>query len=210
MDNNSQNLKTPQSSLVARTAWLAVAVLLIAGAAISYTIFKPGDRTENKTTTPTVANPVKNDQATVTELTKIPPEKASDTPLTPPNKSGEPAILVEYTTYGGLCSYGGCHSKTTIYDNGIIKNENIAYNGTDYISTSTARQIGSNQLNDLITQINNEDLDKVKQRKFTGTCPTAYDGSAVTYTIYKNGATEILDSCQYILDQPLFKTINQI
>lgn len=209
MDNNPQNLKTPQSSLVAVAALLA-AVLLIAVAAVIYTTAKSGDRTGNGTTTPAVSNPVETDQATVTELAESPPEKASDTPLVPPNKSGVPAILVEYTTYGGMCPYGGCHSKATIYDNGLIKNEAPAYNGTDYISTSTTRQIGLAQLNDLITQINNEDLDKVKQRKFTGTCPTAYDGSAATYTIYKNGATEILDSCQYILDQPLFKTIDQI
>jgi hypothetical protein len=127
-------------------------------------------------------------------------------------KMGTPTSLVQYETYGGECQYGGCTHKVIIYDNGNVRDETPVYDELEknYKNKITERKITPEQLGDLVLKINTEDLEKIKQRKFEGTCPAAYDGSAFIYTIYKNGAQEVLDSCKYLLDQPLFKTINRI
>jgi hypothetical protein len=126
--------------------------------------------------------------------------------------SGTSAPLVRYEAYGGLCQYGECDHKVTIYDNGAVYDETPVYDEAhkNYANKITERKISPEQLADLVLKINTEDFEKIKQRKFEGTCPAAYDGSAFIYTFYKNGKEEVLDSCKYLLDQPLFKIINQI
>lgn len=124
--------------------------------------------------------------------------------------------LVEFERYGGNCpdDYGGhlCRYIVVIYNDGNTKDVEPVYDKTAkrYVIRFTDRKpISQNELNDLINKINEENLDNVKQRK-SEYCPPDYDASAIKYTIYKNGTKEVLDSCEYVLDQPLFKTIDQI
>lgn len=156
--------------------------------------------------------PISAPNVVTTRFAENPTDTAIELRLNVSANSSLPAPLVDVVKYGGECPSGGCGSKTTFYNNGDVRIEAPVYDRASggYVTKTTESQITLTQLNDLVTKINNQDFERVKQRPFTGTCPTAYDGQAVTYIVYKNGTTENLDSCRYILDQPLFETISQL
>jgi hypothetical protein len=56
------------------------------------------------------------------------------------------------------------------------------------------------------TEVARADFAAIKAKPFTGTCPTAYDGSEVTYTFAAASGSQVLPSCKYALDarHPLF------
>jgi hypothetical protein len=68
------------------------------------------------------------------------------------------------------------------------------------------------ELGELARLIDATDFDALKLTKFTGECPTAYDGAEVTYSFYTRKGVEVLASCKVAIDveSPLFATAREI
>ena len=60
--------------------------------------------------------------------------------------------------------------------------------------------------------IANANFQKIKAKKFTGDCPTAYDGTEAIYTITTEKGIEVIKSCETAIDKndPLFSTMETI
>ncbi len=157
-------------------------------------------------------SPIKISNVISVKMGENPSEKGVELRLNLSASTPTPALLVEYESYGGLCPYGGCTHRVTFYNDGDIVNETHVYNQTTetYEAKTIEKQITTQELNGLINKINGTNFEQVKQKKFTGTCPTAYDGQAQIYTIYSAQQTEKLDSCEYVVDAPVFETISQL
>ena len=67
-------------------------------------------------------------------------------------------------------------------------------------------------LTKLTSLINTANFEEIRSKKFTGTCPTAYDGQEAIYTFYTLTETQTVSSCEFEIDNqsPLFSEINQI
>lgn len=65
---------------------------------------------------------------------------------------------------------------------------------------------------ELIWLIETTDFESIRATKFTGTCPTAYDGAQFIYAFSTNRGKVLLDSCQNVIDpdSDLFKIIHNI
>jgi hypothetical protein len=111
--------------------------------------------------------------------------------------------LVEVIYAGGLCMPGQFCS--SVYK--------IGADGTLIANGEKQTSLTQSELTTLKNQIIATDYNAIKSRKFTGTCPVAYDGQEVTYTFYlSNGTTQVLPSCTYEIDEEngVFKTIQDI
>lgn len=56
-------------------------------------------------------------------------------------------------------------------------------------------------LDELVRQIHASDFVALKSKKFTGECPTAYDGDEATYTFYTKAGVEVIASCTVAIDE---------
>lgn len=109
------------------------------------------------------------------------------------------AEVLSVTKRGGLCAPGKlCSTITTVLSDGSVTRE-----GKDI------KKLSKEQITSLQQQIKQTDFEAIKQSKFTGTCPTAYDGQETVYTINSESTKEELPSCTYNLDLkiPLFSFI---
>lgn len=100
---------------------------------------------------------------------------------------------------GGLCPDGNaCSSTKTIMQNGSVLINNKLKTKTD--------------LTKLTSLINTVNFDEIRSKKFTGTCPTAYDGQEAIYTFYTSTGAQTISSCEFEIDNQslLFSEINQI
>lgn len=122
------------------------------------------------------------------------------------------AMLVGWGASGGLCPYGGCGDSVHIYADGKVIYSAHEYdaNTKEYSTRYLRTYLGTSEIADLQTVLSALDIDEVKKRPFTGTCPTAYDGSEYSYTFSCKGRVEELKSCQYVLDQEVFAEITRI
>ncbi len=109
--------------------------------------------------------------------------------------------LVSINVRGGLCPNGECSSTTE-----------IKRDGTVLTGGKTKKILDNAQITKLANLVDNQDYNTLKNQKFTGQCPTTYDGSEIIYTFNTNYGTEIISSCEVVIDQdsPLFYEINQI
>ena len=80
--------------------------------------------------------------------------------------------------------------------------------GSGHESTSTLSSI---QIDNIISLMTNTDFNKIRKTPFTGTCPTAYDGSKFIYEFHTNNKIEIIDSCKTQIDNdiPLFLVLGK-
>ncbi len=111
-------------------------------------------------------------------------------------------ILLNIRVYGGFCrSNTVCDTSTTFDSKGLL----IFYDGKK-------AKIDPADLNILKQEINNAKYSDMLEQKFTGTCPTAYDGSAVEYTFYTTQSKYVLDTCKVAIDEywSLFQEINRV
>lgn len=113
-------------------------------------------------------------------------------------------VVLRIHATGGLCPYGACHSELFIYDNGA----GLLREGPE----EKPFTITPEELIELVTLIKTTDFDDLRKDKFTGMCPTAYDGAAFTYSFSTPHGEEILGSCEHVIDaqRPLFKVIQRI
>lgn len=113
------------------------------------------------------------------------------------------APLAEIKAHGGLCSYGECKRNAVI---DLAGNVTITENGVAPITYKLLEE----ELLDLKAAIDGADYDAIQSRKFTGTCPTAYDGSEEIYVLYLASGELTLATCTYILDKEWepFKTLD--
>jgi hypothetical protein len=56
-------------------------------------------------------------------------------------------------------------------------------------------------LDELVQQMDAADFVQLKSKKFTGQCPTAYDGEEATYTFVTPKGIEVLASCTIAIDE---------
>ena len=123
---------------------------------------------------------------------------ATPTAATP----GGPLVIVE--TRGGHCVAGACGQTITIEQDGRV-----------HVAAKPPNELGSvtpEVLSTLQTLIATTDFEIVKSRKFTGDCPTAYDGQETIYMFSAPGGPETIESCTVAIDSssPLFATVDAI
>jgi len=109
--------------------------------------------------------------------------------------------LLEIYSHGGLCPNGECRLSTIITTDGKVM-----------VNGNLETTLISNEITKLRDLINGADFTSIKSIKFTGTCPTAYDGQERIYTFYTDRGTETISSCEVAIDytSPLFSEITQI
>ena len=111
--------------------------------------------------------------------------------------------VVTIQSIGGLCSYGQCQSRINILKNGkwdYADGEGLNDRGTfDRQRITTLENI-----------IETTEFDTVRQREFTETCPTAYDGQRNIYNIHLSSGDELIDDCKTnIVGVPLITNIRE-
>ncbi|HAZ08180.1 MAG TPA: hypothetical protein DCZ01_06605 [Elusimicrobia bacterium] len=121
-------------------------------------------------------------------------------------KSG---ALVKVVSTGGRCTYGGCYGEVSINAAG-------AYTWTegtgDHWHVKGEGQLPHKDIAQLIAQIKKTNFLSIKSVGFKGTCPSAYDGQALTFTFQTDKGQEVIPECQYAVDdrQPLFSQIKRL
>lgn len=129
--------------------------------------------------------------------------------LTSAGSGTSPEVLVSVASIGGMCSYGQCHSTLMIYADGTgrlqegpqetpVRDKSFALEPQDFAELRRA--------------IQGTDFDRLRATQFTGTCPTAYDGSQFIYTISTRGGEVRLDSCAQVIEPEaaLFKLLQAL
>jgi len=111
--------------------------------------------------------------------------------------------LLTIETRGGLCPSGPCDAKIEIDKGGSYSYKND--NGKKSDGT-----FSTDNMDNLEEAIKNTDFAAIKSKKFTGQCPTDYDGQEFTYTFYS--VKQVIPTCTYEVDNnsPLFKIINTL
>lgn len=113
-------------------------------------------------------------------------------------------ILITIIVSGGRCVYGLCRSELNINSDGSYTTvENKKKN---------SGQITKDDLMELQQLIQSTNFNEIKSKPFTGTCPTAYDGSEITYIVKVDNANESISTCKYAVDPnlPLFTKLNKL
>ena len=125
--------------------------------------------------------------------TQIPPEKVDN---------GE---LLSIELSGGKCS-GPCLSRNLNISNSGAVVEN--YNYTDYKHGILSKE----DLDALTALVETTDYDGLREKKFTGDCPTASDGLKRAYSFYTSKGVQKIDGCETKVDSndPLVKFINDL
>jgi hypothetical protein len=120
-----------------------------------------------------------------------------------PKETPVPETLLAIETRGGLCPNGPCDAKIEIRKNGSYSYKND--NGKK--SSGTLSASDTSRLEELAK---NADFEAIKSKKFTGTCPTDYDGQEFIYTFYPSG--QVIPACTYDINyaDPMFKLINDL
>lgn len=110
-------------------------------------------------------------------------------------------LLVRMYIHGGLCATGECSTTKTINRDGTV-----------LVDGRFRKKLNGDEVARLKNLIESADFAAVRSQKFTGICPTAYDGSEVIYTFYTRGGQETISSCEVVVDQthPLFSQIRLI
>lgn len=126
---------------------------------------------------------------------------ATLTPTAPP--------LVQIAYQGGMCADHACYSSTTIYRDGSVG----YYRQGGYVVTGFEGigRLDRASVDRLESLIETTDIATLRTTKFTDICPTAYDGSETVYTFYRSKGTEIISSCEYVIDHshPLIKALDE-
>lgn len=132
------------------------------------------------------------------------PIPASPSPrafVPPPGPTiGPDDVVLTIKTSGGLCMYGLCESTTTFRADG-------RYTRTQGPNDRREGRVDSSLSAALNVEIDRTDFAAIKANKFTGTCPTAYDGQEVTYTFGTPHGEEVIPGCTYEIpaEHPLFQ-----
>jgi hypothetical protein len=106
--------------------------------------------------------------------------------------------LVTVTTRGGECVNGPCGSTIVIERDGRV--HQVMPQAAD-LGMLPAEELGA-----LDSAVKTTNFDAIRARKFTGECPTAYDGQETIYEFGAPTGTERIASCETEIDpnQPVF------
>jgi hypothetical protein len=106
--------------------------------------------------------------------------------------------LVTVTTRGGECVNGPCGSTIVIERDGRV--HQVMPQAAD-LGALPAEALGA-----LDRAVKTTNFDAIRARKFTGECPTAYDGQETVYEFGAPTGTERIASCETEIDpnQPVF------
>lgn len=113
-------------------------------------------------------------------------------------------LLLTVNKHGGRCRTGECFMKLAIYRDGRFEMKSNNGDKSGAIALAEMAQLNN--------EINAADFAKIKAKKFTGDCPTAYDGQETTYTFYVKERTEAISDCSYAIDKnaPPFVIIDKL
>ena len=109
--------------------------------------------------------------------------------------------LVTVTTRGGECPDGPCGSTVVLERNGQVHQTAP--------TEATFGTVPVNALAALDTAIKTTDFGAIRSRRFTGQCPTAYDGQEVIYEFGAPGGVQRIASCETEIDpnHPVFVAV---
>ncbi|MFA6909199.1 MAG: hypothetical protein WC289_04965 [Patescibacteria group bacterium] len=121
--------------------------------------------------------------------------------------------LLTVQMHGGLCLDGGsgyiCNTTYTLSRSGRYELSSSRHGKEIHLGQG---QISITQLEKLTAAVHATNFTQLRAEKFTGTCPTAYDGQEKIFHFYQenNQRIESLATCTYMIDetQPLFVLIN--
>ena len=110
--------------------------------------------------------------------------------------------LVTVTTRGGECVNGPCGSTIVIERDGRIHQAESA--------EADLGNVPPNALAALDTVVRTTNFDAIRVRRFTGECPTAFDGQEVIYEFGAPGGVQRVASCETEIDpnHPLFAAVS--
>jgi hypothetical protein len=123
----------------------------------------------------------------------------------PPGTPGPGSPALRVVAEGGLCPYGPCHTETILVLDG-------SYTATRGDGEVRRGQVPRADVDALLAEVEKADFAAIRSKPFTGTCPTAYDGSELEYTFpTAPGAPEIA-SCTVAIDEadPLFVAVLRV
>lgn len=128
------------------------------------------------------------------------PSAPPPTATVPATAASAPTPLLTIVGTGGLCPYGLCYTEFNLDSLG-----NYTWHEGDM--AQHPGQFAPAEIADLQTQMAAADFSAIKAQPFTDTCPTAMDGSEVTYTFYTSHGVEVIASCTVVIDpqHPLFQ-----
>jgi hypothetical protein len=124
-------------------------------------------------------------------------------PLAPP--------LLTYQRVGGRCMYGACLTEIVIYRDRTF----LLVDGTGF---KQAGRLQRRVLPALTQAIQTADFNAIRAKKFTGTCPTAFDGQESIYKFYPqsqmgvDAPIELIASCTVQINStdPVFAQTDRI
>lgn len=90
------------------------------------------------------------------------------------NKYNNNDLLLTIESRGGLCPQGTCSIEKSVYNSKDTKKLEILINSANY--------------------------NEIRTKKFTGLCPTAYDGQEAIYIFYTKHGNEKVSSCDTAID----------
>jgi hypothetical protein len=129
----------------------------------------------------------------------VPEPTATPTPPAPTSTLSDPLVTV--TTRGGLCPAGACES--TIF---------VERDGRVHVAAKPPNELGvvpPAQLAALDAAIRATDFTELRSQRFTGQCPTAFDGQEIVFDFGAPTAIERIASCEVEVDygSPLFVAV---
>ncbi len=110
--------------------------------------------------------------------------------------------IISIERFGGLCAYGGCWSRFDMYSDGRLEYSE----GSG--SLNKEGNASKSDIAKVVKLIEETDFEKIRENKFTGVCPTAYDGSKTITTFHTDHGIEKIDSCETSIPDPdLFREV---
>jgi hypothetical protein len=113
-----------------------------------------------------------------------------------------PLVTVEAT--GGMCREGTCRRVVAIEADGRVHQTEP--------EAMDIHQVTGESIDVLRTAIGVTDFEAIRSRPFLGTCPTAFDGQELVYTVATPHGPERIASCDVEVDPqaPLFAAVHAI
>lgn len=103
------------------------------------------------------------------------------------------APVMSLRIHGGRCPDGACDRTIQIMSDGT-------YTDTTEASEQGNGQVPKSLIETLVQALEKADYEALKATPFTGTCPTAFDGSETVYTFHTAEGSEELATCKFVLD----------
>lgn len=127
---------------------------------------------------------------------------SAEAPLPSPSPAPTGAgVLLTVETRGGLCANGPCGTTIFVERDGRVHQAAKPPNDLGVVSAGA--------LAALERAIQSTDFAELRSHRFTGQCPTAYDGQEIVFEFGTPGGVERIASCETAVDygSPLFLAV---